>query len=81
MNWEALAAIGELVGAFGVIATLLYLARQIRGNTIATRLHSYEVILDSYQANHRALTEESLAELVIRGSTGDDLSDADSLRL
>jgi len=33
MNWEALAAIGELVGAFGVIASLGYLAIQIRQNT------------------------------------------------
>ena len=33
MNWEAIGAIGELVGAVGVIATLGYLAFQIRQNT------------------------------------------------
>jgi len=33
MNWEALGAIGEIVGAMGVIATLIYLAIQIRQNT------------------------------------------------
>ena len=33
MNWEAVAAIGEAVGAFGVIASLGYLAIQIRQNT------------------------------------------------
>ncbi len=33
MNWEALGAIAELVGAVGVIATLGYLAIQIRQNT------------------------------------------------
>ena len=32
MNWEALGAIGELLGAIGVIATLGYLAFQIRQN-------------------------------------------------
>ena len=37
MNWEALGAIGELVGALGVIATLAYLAVQIRQNTRAVR--------------------------------------------
>lgn len=34
MNWEALGAIGEIVGATGVIITLVYLAYQIRQNTI-----------------------------------------------
>jgi hypothetical protein len=37
MNWEAIGAIGEVVGAFAVIATLLYLAVQIRQNTKAIR--------------------------------------------
>jgi len=32
MNWEAVAAIGEVVGALGVIASLGYLAVQIRQN-------------------------------------------------
>ena len=30
MNWEATAAVAELLGALGVIATLAYLAVQIR---------------------------------------------------
>jgi len=37
MNWDALGAIGELVGAAGVIVTLFYLAAQIRTNTKATQ--------------------------------------------
>lgn len=30
MNWEAIAAIGQVLGALGVIASLLYLAAQVR---------------------------------------------------
>ena len=30
MNWEAIGAIGELIGAVAVVATLIYLAIQIR---------------------------------------------------
>ena len=30
MNWEAIGAIAELLGAVGVIASLVYLATQIR---------------------------------------------------
>ena len=33
MNWEALGAIGEIVGAVAVVVTLGYLAVQIRKNT------------------------------------------------
>jgi len=33
MNWDAIAAIGELVGATAVLATLIYLAVQIRQNS------------------------------------------------
>ena len=35
MNWEAIGAIAESLGAIGVIATLAYLAVQIRQNTRA----------------------------------------------
>ncbi len=37
MNWEALGAIGEVVGAVAVVATLIYLAAQIRLNTMTNR--------------------------------------------
>jgi hypothetical protein len=33
MNWEAIAAIAQLVGTIGVIITLVFLAVQVRGNT------------------------------------------------
>lgn len=32
MNWDAIGALGEVVGAVAVVATLIYLARQIRQN-------------------------------------------------
>ena len=37
MNWNAIAAIGELSGAVAVVISLLYLARQISQNTRAMR--------------------------------------------
>jgi hypothetical protein len=37
MNWEAFGAIAEMLGALGVVATLVYLASQIRQNTLAMR--------------------------------------------
>ncbi len=44
MNWDALGAIAELVGALGVIASLLYLAGQVRAgaraSAVAAKLES-----------------------------------------
>jgi len=49
MNWDAIGAIAELLGAIGVIASLVYLATQIRHsreqmgqNTRATRASAYQ---------------------------------------
>ena len=36
MNWDAIGAIGEILGAIAVVATLFYLAVQIRYARIAT---------------------------------------------
>jgi hypothetical protein len=38
MNWEAIGAIGELIGALAVVSTLGYLALQIRQNTKGMRV-------------------------------------------
>ena len=40
MNWDAIAAIAEGLGALGVIASLLYVAVQVRQNTRASRVES-----------------------------------------
>jgi hypothetical protein len=41
MNWDAIGAIGEVAGAIAVVVTLVYLARQIRHSTEATRIAAY----------------------------------------
>ena len=38
MNWDAVGAISESVGALGVIVSLIYLALQVRQNTQQVRL-------------------------------------------
>lgn len=46
MNWEAIGAIGEILGGSAVLITLLYLALQIKQNTAALRQagreHNYD---------------------------------------
>ena len=40
MEWDALGAVAELMGAIGVIASLIYVGGQIKQNTRATRATS-----------------------------------------
>lgn len=61
MNWEALGAIAEAVGAAGVVATLAYLAIQIRANTAAL----------SAQARH-SISELALQITMFRADHADD---------
>ena len=47
MTIEALGSIGELVAAIATIATLFYLATQIRHSSEATRGASQQALLDT----------------------------------
>ena len=40
MNWEAAGAVGEIVGGLGVIASLLYVARQVGASNKASAIQS-----------------------------------------
>jgi hypothetical protein len=42
MNWDAIGAIGEIVGAIAVLATLIYLAIQIRQNSAIQRAQTHQ---------------------------------------
>ncbi|GMR14172.1 MAG: hypothetical protein BMS9Abin29_2411 [Gemmatimonadota bacterium] len=47
MNWEAVGAISELVGATGVIASLIYVGVQVRQNTRSMRAATYDSLVRS----------------------------------
>jgi len=75
MNWEALGAIGETVGAVAVIVTLGYLALQIRQNTQSLRLaaaHGWKS--DGLDLRMRIVQDPDLARVFRTG-----LVDASSL--
>ncbi|MCB0256652.1 MAG: hypothetical protein KDI55_23270 [Anaerolineae bacterium] len=76
MNWEAIGAVSEVVGAIGVIATLAYLAVQVRQNSahLAESAKLAEASLIEANANAAAevrkmlLLNPDLMDLQIRGS-------------
>lgn len=48
MNWDAIAAIGEILGALAVLITLAYLAIQIRQNTHSVATSVYESAMSGF---------------------------------
>jgi len=79
LNWDAIGAIGELLGAFLVLVTLVYLSLQIRNNTKEVKSESAHRVTDSFnQLNLLVASDERLAELWHKGVANyDDLSDSE----
>ncbi len=68
MNWEAIGAIGEVLGAIGVIATLGYLAAQIRQNTRSVRASTYqEAVRDMVAPSDLLASDAELARIWTTG--------------
>lgn len=59
MSIQDWGAIGEILGAVGVILTLLYLAIQIRQNTHATRAASHHAVTDSLNQGNIAIAQNA----------------------
>ena len=71
MNIMELGAIGELVGGVAVIATLLYLAAQVRQSTRALTSSAELAGADAASEAYNAMAQNSdLAELLLKGATG-----------
>jgi len=80
MNWEVVSAVAEAVGAIAVVASLIYLALQIRQNNAAVRASTYEAGL-SHATNLTGLllSNEALGQAWIRGLNAPGELDATDL--
>ena len=68
MNWEAVSAIGQVVGAVAVVISLIYLTNEVRNNARATRLSSMRSLSDAINQYFKTIAEDAdLAELWYRG--------------
>jgi hypothetical protein len=82
MTWEAIAAIGQILAAVGVIVTLLYLAMQIRDGARATdsqALVNLSAEMESVML--AAAQDDAIIEAVLAAQRGDDLTEAQNLKL
>jgi hypothetical protein len=67
MNWEAIGAVGELLGAMVVFASVIYLAVQIRNSSKISEDQSFRGMSDSWNTAFRELANPQNAAIVIQG--------------
>jgi len=78
MNWDAIGSIGEVVGAFGVIISLIYLASQIRHNSAWLKSSVVESAgTRAGDLSSSVYSDEELSRIIRIGLS----KDADSLNL
>ena len=89
MNWDAVGAIAELAGALGVVASLAYLAVQIRQNTAqmersarASRGAAYQGVVGYMQGHSSPVALDADTSEIVRQGLQDigSLSEAEHFR-
>ena len=81
MNWDAITGVAEMIGALGVIASLIYLATQIRHNTRIVRAGTYESLAQGTAASNALLiSDPEVSRIVTLGFSGEKLEDSDRAR-
>ena len=88
MNWEAIGAVGEIVGAAAVVVTLIYVAVQVRQNTRSIDESRELAVATAFDEHDRMFNEwyellsssRESAEVWYKGTHGDSLDAVDMNR-
>jgi hypothetical protein len=82
MNWEAVSAIGQLIGAFAVLITLIYLVIQVKQNTAAVATSTYESTMTGFNdINVIVASTPELASIINRGCMNtDELTEVETVQ-
>ena len=82
MNWDAIGAIAEFIGAIAVLASLIYLANQIRQNTAVSRSTARQGIAEASMAEVSSVMENAdLSNLLYREIAGEPLEGHENYRV
>ena len=68
MNWDAIGAIAELMGALGVIASLLFVALQVRQNSKVVAANTFQAISSTSSDAAFRMAENPQLAVIIRKS-------------
>ena len=82
MNWDAVGATAELLAAFGVLFSLIYLGLQIRQNTRWLRQQAFQLSTNEIRRwTSRIAVSDSSAKLWLKGQRNyEDLDEVESIR-
>ena len=79
MNWEMISAVGQMLGAIGVIISIVYLAAQIRNQNKESQRAAMNVLTTHWSDLNRTLVENpEMAVLWLRALRSFDDLDAKS---
>jgi len=82
VNWDAIGAIGEIVGAAAVVISLVYLAVQIRAQNKEAQVAAMHEIAVGYRDALATFSDEGMADLFEKAyERYDELSLSESIRL
>ena len=81
MNWDAVGAIGEIVGASAVFVSLIYLALQIRIQNRESRAAAVHDIWAGFRDSISAFGDKQNSEVYTKALAQQDLSDAEQMQL
>jgi hypothetical protein len=81
MNWEIIGSTGEWAGAIAVVASLLYLARQIHLANLQSQAAARYLFLDAYGlANATIAASKESASVFQRGLEGKELVEGERMQ-
>lgn len=83
MNWEIVASAAEVVSAVAVVISLIYLAVQIRHNTLSTNASAHhQYLVTQSSANHSITDNADVCELIDKANKDfGSLTDPEIIRL
>ena len=82
MNWEAIGAVGEIVGALAVLVTLIYLAVQVRHTRRAQQADAIRANRLERREYHTAIRDSSYMPMIsAKIGSGDELTAEEEHRL
>lgn len=82
MNWDAIGAVGEIIGALAVFITLVYLALQIRQNTRAVHSSALDSTVNTISIARQSIYEnDEVARVYLKGlATPEELDELERLK-
>jgi len=71
MNWDAIGAIGEMIGATAVVLSLMYLALQLRQQNIESKEFATHTMAEGFRNSVSAYSEQDKASLYVKANNVD----------